>query len=278
MKTILEVIQLGELYLKKRAIVRPRREAEDLLSKALSLSRLDIYLNYARPLTEEELMLCRALFQRRGKGEPLFYIVGEMPFHKIRVQVTPAVLIPRPETELLVEKMVATLERENRVGKTLVDMCSGSGCIGIALKKQFPELHVILTDISSEALKVAQENALYNQVEVEIRQGDLFAALEDRPVHYFVSNPPYIATEELPQLCHEVREYEPALALCGGAKGLEFYQRIADKLDHYLLEKGWLEIGYAQKEFLEKIFFSYAPHFEKDYAEHDRFLLLNRNL
>lgn len=277
MKTILETLELGELYLQKKGIERPRREAEDLLGYALNLPRLELYLNFERPLVEEELEKSRALFQRRGRGEPFAYIVGQVSFHNLTLQVTPATLIPRPETELLVEKIIRDLEKVGALeNKLLVDMCTGSGCIGLALKKHFPQLRVALTDISPEALKVAEENARLNALSVELWQGNLFEAIPKlEKIDFFVSNPPYISSKEYLELSPQVRDFEPKLALVAGEEGLNFYHKIAARLHEFFPLKAWLEIGHTQREELTSIFKNYSIEFQKDYSAIDRFLIIS---
>ncbi len=139
----------------------------------MKVPRLQLYMDFERPLNQPELDLCRARLVRRGKGEPLQYIRGEIEFLDCLIKLTPAVLIPRQETEILVDKIIGRLKRQELSGKILWDVCCGSGCIGIALKKKFPTLQVVLSDLSSEALQVARENAQANGVDVSFMQGDL---------------------------------------------------------------------------------------------------------
>jgi release factor glutamine methyltransferase len=278
-KTILEAITLGEEFLRKKGISRARREAEELIAEALSLKRLDLYLDFERPLEENDLEKCRTFFSRRAKREPLQYIAGRVSFAGVSLKVTPAVLIPRPETEILVEKICTELSSYSSLeNKVLIDMCTGSGCIGIALKKRFPTLNVILTDISADALKIAAENAQENGVDVTLVQGDLFSPLEGKSCDFFVANPPYVFEEEYQSLAPEVRDFEPKGALVGG---VEFYRRIADKLYPFLHEegRGWLEIGYQQKEAVMALFKKFPWQtcaVDKDWADKDRFLVLKR--
>ncbi len=279
MKTIGDILTLSTQYLEARQITNARREAEDLLSDALSLKRIQLYMNYDRPLTEAELTVCRERLGRRGKGEPSAYIHGEVEFFGCTIAVSPAVLIPRQETELLVDKIVTALKGENLEGTLLWDLCCGSGCIGIALKKAFPALTVELSDIRPEAVAIAKANAMKNGVDVTVHQGDLFAPFAGRRCRYFVCNPPYVSEEDYQQLAREVRDHEPHQALVAGDGGFAIYARLATELPLYL-EKGgkaWMEIGTGMGNHLLGMF---SPTewkrsvVERDYAGHDRFFFL----
>jgi release factor glutamine methyltransferase len=263
MKTLLEVVKLSTAYLKEIGV--PKHDAEELIAHALKLKRIELYLYHDKPLNESELAICRELVKKRATGTPTAYIAGEVTFATCRIKVTPAVLIPRPETEILVEKIAQDLAKEEREGKTLVDMCTGSGCIAIALKKRFPELNVIATDISKEALILAKENAALNEVAITFLEGDLFEPLSDLAYDYFVSNPPYVTPQE-----HALMDQqEPKLALIGGDSGLEFYKKIALRLKARL---AWLEMGTGQGATIQSLFGNSTV--EKDWAGHDRFLFI----
>ncbi len=279
MKSLLEIILLSEGYLKERGIPRARREAEEVIADVLGIKRIDLYLQFDRPLDQKELENCRQSLKRRGKHEPLQYIAGQVLFADIQLKVTPAVLIPRPETEILVEKVSEELKKLSLKDKVLWDLCTGSGCIGLSLKKRFPELKVILSDISSDALEVARHNALLNQCDVEFLQGDLLTPFVGKKCDFFISNPPYIKESEFASLAPEVRSYEPKQALVSGPSGLEFYQRLAEQLPHYInfFGKVWFEIGTGQGNEV-KYFFQNGGWtqctVEHDWAGHDRFLSL----
>lgn len=256
MRTILEILNLTADYLKQKGIENARRQAEELLSQALDIERIALYTQFDRPLTEAELSRCRSWLQRRAQGEPLQYIAGQVDFYDCRIKVTPAVLIPRQETEILVDKVVKDLELQQLEGRVLWDVCCGSGCIGIAIKKRYPLLKVSLTDISSEALAVARVNAKDNAVDVEIVEGDLLQPIADSSADYLVCNPPYVAKGELPTLDIEVRQHEPQMALVGGDSGIEFYERLAKELPRVLKPGGrvWLEIGDKQGVAIKRLF------------------------
>lgn len=267
MKTLFEVINQSETFLEAKGIERPRREAEEVIADVLKVRRIDLYLQFERPLSEEELVCLRSSIKRRGAREPTAYIAGTVQFAGLSLKVTPAVLIPRPETEILVEKIALALKGSDLRGKVLWDMCSGSGCIGHALKNRFPTLRVILSDLSEEALLVARENG----TDVEFRQGDLFAPFAGEKCDFFVCNPPYVTEDEYANLTPEVR-MEPKMAFVGG---VEFYERIAPQLPHHLNRggKAWFEIGTGQGEAVKKIF-NGRGRVENDWAGHNRFFFL----
>lgn len=279
MRTILEIINLSIDYLASKGISQPRLQAEELISQSLGIKRMDLYIQFDRPLVEEELVKCRTWLQRRSQGEPLQYINGKVDFFDCVIKVMPAVLIPRQETEILVDKVTKILAQETLTGKVLWDICCGSGCIGIALKKRFPELTVCLSDISSEALSIAAENASSNSVEVELLEGDLLLPFQKRFSDFVVCNPPYISEKEFSSLDIEVRAHEPRQALISGESGLEFYERLARELPSHLNpgSKVWFEIGASQGEAVQKLFQGACwkkCRVEKDWSDHERFFSL----
>lgn len=279
MKTVLEVLTLSAEFLRQRSISNPRRQAEELLSEVLGIPRVQLYMEFDQPLSELEIEKCRTFLMRRGKKEPLQYIIGKVEFYHCTFVVNQAVLIPRQETEILVDKIVTELSKYDLDGKVLVDVCCGSGCIGIALKKKFPTLKVVLSDVSEEALAIAQQNARINEVDVEILQGDLVEPFIERKTNFLVCNPPYITEDEFRKLEAEVQNYEPRIALVSGKTGLEFYERLAFDLPNVLLSRGkaWFELGRGQGEDVRHLF-ARAPwttsRVEQDWAGHDRFFFL----
>lgn len=279
MKTIAEILQLSIEYLKQRNISNPRRQAEDLLADALGMKRLQLYMQYERPLDNSELDLCRTALLRRAQGEPVQYIHGKMEFYDCQFKVNRAVLIPRHETEILVDKIVQIIADQDLTEKVLWDLCTGSGCIGISIKKAYPQLNVHLSDISTEALAVAKENASENEVHVSIHQGDLLLPFEGKKAHFIVCNPPYISENEWDKLDVEVRNYEPRQALIAGPSGLEYYERLAAQLPNYLYPhaKVWMEMGAGQGNQIKDLFKNpcwVKKQVEKDWAGHDRFFSL----
>ena len=190
--------------------------------------------------------------------------------------MNPDVLIPRPETEILVEKIYQTLKNQSLDNKTLWDVCCGSGCMGLTLKNRFPNLNVILSDLSEKALKIAMQNA--NDDGALFKQGDLFAPFAGMKCDFFVCNPPYVTEEEHSTLNPGVRDWEPKMALVSGKSGLEFYERIAKNLKNYLNPGGfaWLELGAGQGPGVKSLFEfeGWRCHYEQDWSGHDRFFYL----
>jgi release factor glutamine methyltransferase len=279
MKTVLEVLTLSTKHLQQKNISNARRDAEELIASALEMPRLDLYMQFDRPVTDKELDDCRSKLLRRSNREPVDYICGSLDFYHCKIQVTPDVLIPRQETEILVDLIVKQLESVDLSGKILFDICCGSGCIGIALKKKFPQLTVILSDISPQALKIAEKNAQANAVQIEILEGDLLAPFAGRKADFIVSNPPYISSSEYETLEPEVKQFEPKTALVSGESGLEIYQRLSRELPGFMTPSGraWFEMGTCQGSPILKMFSSppwKTAKVEKDWAGHDRFFFL----
>ncbi len=280
MKSIQEVLSLSVEYLKGKKINSPRLTAESLLSHILGISRMDLYLRFECPLEEKELSLARDFLKRAGCSEPIDYILGSVEFFGASINVAPSVLIPRQETEILADEIATRfLKKDLLANKVLWDICSGSGCIGISLKKRFPDLTVVLGDISSDALALSKTSAEKNNVALHFVQSDLFAAFEGKKADYIVCNPPYISEKEYENLEFSVRGYEPKLALVGGVSGFEFYERLAKELPKHLASGGkvFLEIGWLQGERVKQIFS--CPHWVKkelkqDWAGKDRFFFL----
>lgn len=279
MESLLNVLKLSAEYFRQKGITDPRRQAEEMLCDLLGMERLELYMDFERSLSEEEMAECRKRLKRRAAGEPLQYICGEVEFYGCSIHVDQAVLIPRQETEILVDKIVQTLSRYELKDKILWDVCCGSGCIGIALKKRFPELNVTLSDVSSKALQVASDNAKHNQVNVRLLEGDLLQPFGAEKAHFIVCNPPYISELEFETLDKEVGCYEPRLALVGGKKGTEIYELLAQDLSNFLYSGGlaWFEIGHQQGKELTVLFEDKCWKIrclEQDWAGHDRFFFL----
>lgn len=279
MKTVKEIVELSAHFLGERGVERSRRQAEELVSDALQLDRVALYMDFDRPLQELELLRCRQALQRRGLREPQAYIRGSVEFMGLSLSVDSRVLIPRQETEILVDRLVTLLEKENLSGVELWDICCGSGCIGLALKAKLPELKVVLSDLSQGAVELARENAERHQLDVEILQGDLFAPFEGRCAHWVVSNPPYITESEYRGLEPEVKDHEPLEALVGGKDGLQLYRRFAEELPSYLHPNAqiYFEMGRSQGASLVEIFSGTPwshPKIEKDWSGNDRFFFL----
>jgi len=243
--TVLKVLQWTAGYFSDKGIEGGRLDAELLLGDTLTLDRVGLYLNYDRPLSAGELETFRAAVGRRAKREPLQYIRGQAEFWSLPFTVSPAVLIPRSDTEVLVEEALKRIAGPGRI----LDVGTGSGAIAIALAHERPEVSVEAVDLSAEALTVARGNAARNGVtdRVTMRQGDL-RQLRGAGYDLVVSNPPYIPSADLAGLMPEVREFEPSLALDGGADGLAAYRLLAAQAGALLKPGGWLllEVGIDQ--------------------------------
>jgi release factor glutamine methyltransferase len=220
--TPLKLIAWTQGYFARARVDAPRLTAEVLLAHALGCDRLRLYLDFDKPLAEGELARFRALVRRRAEGEPTAYLVGAKEFYGRSFRSDPRALVPRPETELVVE---AALERLPPDGLVL-DLCTGSGCVGVTLALERPGARVIATDVSAEALALARENAERLGSTLELLHGDLFAPVpEDLRFHVIAANPPYVPTREMPGLARELHR-EPALALDGGQDGLAVTRRL----------------------------------------------------
>jgi release factor glutamine methyltransferase len=218
-----EVLRLSAGYLSEHGSPTPRLDAELLIGHALGLPRLDLYTNFDRPLDERELAACRALLERRGRREPVAYILGRWGFHGLDLAVDGRVLVPRPETEVLVERCLALLD--GLQAPRFADVGTGSGAIALAVKAARPDASVTATDVSADALAVARANAAALGLEVELVEADLLAGVEGR-FAVVASNPPYIGEGEMAALEPEVAEYEPRLATVAGPAGTEVLERL----------------------------------------------------
>lgn len=241
---VLKILNWTKGYLAEKGVENPRLEAEWMLCEALSLDRVGLYMNFDKPLSDSELSAYRAMVARRAKREPLQYILGSQEFMGLDFEVSPAVLIPRHDTEVLVNE---ALKRAGEAD-SILDIGTGSGCVAIAIAKALPEAHVSSVDISDAALGVARGNAERNAVSVEFHRGSLFEPFAGRRFDMIVSNPPYIPAGDLATLQQEVRGFEPMNALDGGADGLDFYRRITEQAPEHLNPGGWLifEVGAGQ--------------------------------
>jgi release factor glutamine methyltransferase len=221
----------------------PRSEAERLLANLLGVARSALIAHPEMPVSPEKAATARSYFRRRLGGEPFAYLLGEREFHGLMLEVSPAVLIPRPETELLVDLALDTLPEGGRV----LDVGTGSGAIAIAIAHARPDARVLAVDIDPEALATASRNAASHGVNIEIRPGDCLEGLATRYFDLIVSNPPYIRSDD-PHLRLGDLRYEPRHALDGGADGLSFLRRIADQGRRHLVSGGSLlmEHGWDQ--------------------------------
>ena len=247
---LLDILEETSRFFAARGLENARLQAELLLAAALEIKRLDLYLQFERPLHTEEVDAYRDYVRQRVQRVPVQYILGATAFRELELTVTPAVLIPRPETEVLVDVALELLPTGGRA----LDLCCGSGAIALSLKRELAEVAVVATDISQAALAVARANGASCELEIEWLSGDLFAAVEG-DFDLVVSNPPYVKSGDLDRLEPEVRDHEPRLALDGGADGLDCYRRIAHQASDHIRPGGYLllEVGDGQSAEVEKL-------------------------
>ncbi len=252
-RRVLDLLKLTEEYFRQKGVESPRVDAEILLAHVLRCKRIDLYIAHDRPLSENELNDFRNLVRKRASGAPVQHLTGEQEFYALRMQVTEKTLIPRPETEILVERIFRIVAPEGaKESFSIAEIGTGSGAIAIALAKGWPACRVFATDLSMDALEIAKGNARCHGVEDRLvfLHGDLFEPLEDRKGSFdlLVSNPPYVAEKDLEHLQPEVRDHEPHLALDGGPDGLEIVRRLIAKAPTVLRPGGrlFLEIGSDQ--------------------------------
>ncbi len=273
--TLLEVLQSTTEYFQRRGIESPRLNAEHLLAHALKRKRIELYLEFERELTEAELAPLRELVRRRGQGEPLQHLLGTVEFAGHTFLCDKRALVPRPETEQLVEKIADC--RLPTADCWILDVGTGSGVIALSLAAKFPEAQITATDISEEALGLARENAerlgLTNRV--EFRQGDLLTDVNQR-YDLIVANLPYVSARDRATLSREVG-HDPAVALFGGDRGDEIVRKLIEAAPSHLAPGGLLalEVGIGQADDLaafmaEKKYHDIETH--RDYAGVIRFL------
>lgn len=241
----MEVLRWTAEHFGSKGISSPRLDAELIIAYALGLRRIDLYMRPELPLHDAEREKIRELIRLRLDGEPVAYIIGQKEFWAMPFKVTKDVLIPRPETEEVVEQAHLLLLPRKDEPLRFLDLCTGSGCIAAALAKEFPQSRITATDISRSALSVARENvtALGFSDRITFREGNIYDTLqrEDAPFNLIISNPPYVPTGEIETLVPEVRN-EPVIALDGGAEGLDVIRRIAAAAGDYLVSGGYLVI------------------------------------
>ncbi len=280
--TVLEAIQKCTEFLAKKGVESPRLQTELLLAHLLKMPRMKLYLNFDRVLSVPETDGLREFVKRRGQREPLQHIVGSTSFCGYEIVVSRAALIPRPETELLAELgWKFLLERQHPIA---LDFGTGTGCIAIALAAKCPSAKLVALDVSTDALALAKQNAVQNQVaeRIEFLQGDGFAALPtERQFDLLISNPPYIASAEIATLEPEVRDFDPRGALDGGSDGLDFYRRLAAAAKAFMKPDGkiMLEFGDGQAAALEKIFAAekwIVEAVQADYSQRARILIARK--
>lgn len=281
--TIGSIIKWTEQYFQDKGVDSPRLDAEVLLSHVLQKERIYLYIHFDEPLEAAELAAFREMVKKRVQRIPVAYIVGAREFMGLRFAVSPAVLIPRPDTEILVEAVIERLKDKSQI--KFVDIGTGSGAIVLSLLHYLPLACAVAVDISQDALAVATENAetLLVKDRVDFYQGDIYEPLAAEKFDAIVSNPPYIPNADIAELEPEVKEFEPYGALAGGLDGLDFYRRLIADGSNRLKDGGFMafEVGINQAQAVAAIAES-VPTFGqtqiiKDYAGIERVVILYKN-
>jgi release factor glutamine methyltransferase len=287
--SVRESLRDAGALLSRAGIDGARLDAEVLLAEALGCDRRTLYLHDDRPIAAPALERLRSWLTRRASGEPVAYITGRREFWSRDFMVAPAVLVPRPETELLVETVIGLFEAESRISNLklrILELGTGSGAIAVTLAKELGGAEIWATDISLDALDVARTNARRHGVEGQIHflAGSLFEPVRDRQIIFdaIVANPPYVRRYELDTLPRDVRDFEPRAALDGGPDGLDFYRRIFPEAGRHLDAAGFVavEIGADMGEEVARLFADAGgytpPRVSQDYAGKDRVVCARR--
>lgn len=287
--TVRRLLEWTTPFFTRKQVDSPRLSAELLLAHVLKVQRIRLYTDYERVLNEQQLAEFRAMVQRAAEHEPIAYLTGTAHFFSLEFRVTRDVLIPRPDTETLVENVLQFVRHcPEMQSPRILDLCTGSGCIAAAIAHNLKAATVVATDISHKAIEVATGNVhrLNLQTRVELRQGDLFDAIRDmvdpQPFHLIVANPPYIPSGQIAALDRNVREYEPLPALDGGPDGMAIHRRILAGAPDRLLPGGriFLEIAFDQGELARTLAAEHSAFSDirilKDCAGHDRVLTATR--
>jgi release factor glutamine methyltransferase len=270
----LDILREATEFLNRYDIEDANREAEIIVSHCLGTDRTVLYRDNPE-IREEEIERIDELLKRRSKREPIQYILGYVDFYGLKIKVRKGVLIPRPETELLAEEAIKTVRQKlnpplppfakgGSGGISILDLCTGGGCLALALAKEFPDAKVYGTDTSKVAIQYAKENAKTNRIDnVEFLEGSLFDPIKKLPTvncplftfDLIVSNPPYIRRNDIKNLQLEIKDWEPVEALNGGEDGLDYYRAIIPEAKGYLNEGGYLilEIGASQSREVRRI-------------------------
>jgi release factor glutamine methyltransferase len=279
--TIDAMIRWSTKFLESKSFVSPRLDTELLLCHILGCRRIDLYLRFDQPLSRKELSDYKAVLIRRLHHEPVAYILGYKDFMALKFKVEPSVLIPRPETECLVERVLEFTRDNKNEPLRILEMGTGSGCIGISLLHELPQSHLLGWDISKEAIRISQDNAVLNGIEpsrFEFQSKDALSEkswMELGKFDIIISNPPYISAKEKELLSPSVIKFEPELALIADQEGLAFYNCFAKHARPCLSERGkmFFEIGANQAQEVCSVLTSYGwrnIEVRKDYSRHDR--------
>ena len=257
---IIDMIKWATSYLGERNFIRPRRDIEWLLQDVLQCSRVDLYLRFDEPLSRSQLDTLRMLVKRRITNEPVQYIIGKTDFYGLEFVINNSVLIPRPETERLVDVALHTLS--TMAQPTILDIGTGSGCIAIALAHEIPEAQITAVDISDEILALAKTNAQNHSIEnVSLIKMDFLHQASENRFDMIVCNPPYVPLAEMNSIMPDVRHFEPEISLTDGKDGLTFYRRLAEIGPTIVNHGGWMimEVGLEDHPEKAKGIFSRHP-------------------
>jgi release factor glutamine methyltransferase len=296
--TIQKLLNWITEYFTEKGIGPPRLSAELVLSHILQMKRIELYTQFNKPVTTHQLDQLHKLVKRAGQNEPIAYLIGKTEFYSLEFNITPDCMIPRPETELLVERAIEFLRTRpvgnlmagnrgvpNGDGALVCDLCTGSGCIAVAIAKNFPDARIIATDISDAALKVAATNIKKHRLEnrVTLLTGDLFDPLvpqiDTEKFDLIVCNPPYVSASEFETLDKNVKDYEPKLSLFAGTDGLDIHRRIIENAGSFLKPDAalMLEIGPTQGQAIRNLLEQKGAFgeikIEKDFNNNDRIAL-----
>jgi len=274
--TIEEMYKEGCNTLSQYNIENPALNTGLILEEVTGIKRLSLPLFYATLLDDNQQAVILKMILRRTKNEPLQYILGYTDFYGYRINVTPDVLIPRPETEILIE----VIHKNIVYPKRIIDIGTGSGAIAICLKKLFPQAEVVAVDISPQALKIARENALLNEVDIKFVEANIYSE-ELGKFDLIVSNPPYVTEEEYSILPEEVKDFEPKLALVGTETGLFFYRKIIELSTRILSQNGSLSFEIGETQALDIITIATANNYKQieviqDLAGKDRIIFVKK--
>lgn len=253
--TISETLKEASEHLRAASVANDLLDAQTLLAEALGKDRTYLIINFNQRLAEDVLSKFQAMIHRRASGEPLQYITGHQEFFGLDFEVTPDVLIPRSETESIIEETIRLVQQNKAAKPVIVDVGTGSGCIAVALARELGDARVIASDISLAALRVAGRNAARHNLENQIAfvASDMLDAFaEESFADFILSNPPYVSDEEISTLQREVRDWEPRLALTDSNDGLSLYRRLLNDSPSRLKPGGHLicEMGYTQAEMI----------------------------
>jgi len=285
--TIQKLLNWVTEYFMGKGVDAPRLSAELLLSHVLGLKRIELYTQFDKSVAKPQLDELHGLVKRAGRHEPVAYLTGRTEFYSLELNITSDCMIPRPETELLVQQAIEFL-RSRHGTQFVCDLCTGSGCVAVAIARNFPEARLIATDISAGALDAAAQNVEKHHLteRITLLQGDLFEPLvRQLDVEQFdliVCNPPYVSAAEYEALDENVKDYEPRIALFAGDDGLDVCRRVIEKADQFLRPGAalMLEIGYAQgpaiRGLLEQTGVFADIEVEKDFHDNDRIVRAKR--